>query len=408
MMLKQIIPLFCVILLSYIGFSLALPIFPPLLLDPTQGMLDGELSKQMRNILLGILMAMYPIGQFFGCPILGKLSDRYGRKNILLFSLLGSMPVFCLSALSIQFHYLSLLFFSRFLCGILESNVVIAQASISDLSQNHHQKTTYFGYLVSLSSAGFIIGPLIGGKLTDKDVVSWFNNAIPFWTAAILAAFAFFLIAFLFKETKQRDLTISVNFRDLLRSYFKSFNLKHLKPIYTINFSLYLAIFFFFLFFPVLIIDRFNFTMKDLGYIESYFSLSIFIAPLFISKISKHYTPQKVMFIVGLLLAFFLLVFLLPTSSSGLFFTLPPVGFLCALSFTFMAIMISDRVDDHIQGEALGLNQSVQVFAEALTGLTGGLLASVLIELPILTGVGFCLIATLLLIIHRKKTRVRE
>jgi DHA1 family tetracycline resistance protein-like MFS transporter len=400
---KQAVPLLSVILLSYIGFSLALPIFPPLLLNISQDMLDPSTLKSTRSLLLGLLLSMYPVGQLFGCPLLGKFSDRFGRKIVLLISLISIVPSFCLTAFSLQIKHLPLLFFSRFLCGFLEGNVVIAQAAISDLSQNHREKTKFFGYILSLTSAGFIIGPLLGGKLTDNDLVSWFDNSVPFWSAAIIAAVAFILIALLFKDTKNSDPEVSIDFKSLMISYIKGIQLRHLRLVYVTNFFLYASLFFFLGFFPAYLVDFFGFNAKTLGYAESYLALTIFLTSLFFGLLAKLFLPNTIMKSVGFIFCVSLIIFLIPASPNALVLTLPPLGISCAVSFTYTAIMISDRADAHVQGEALGLNQSVQVFAEALTGLLGGLLAGIFIKLPLIFGALFALVAAFFFITVSKK-----
>src|SRR5690606_15075942 len=156
------------------------------------------------------------------------------------------------------------------------------------------EKTRYFGYLVSLTSAGFIIGPLLAGKLTDSQIVPWFSPSLPFWVTASFAILAFLLIALLFKETKAKDLSISIQPRKLLSSYFIGFHLKSLRSIYLVNFFIYTAIFFFFGFFPVFLVEQFHFSTKSLGYVESYLALAIFLAPLFFNIFTRFFVPKTV------------------------------------------------------------------------------------------------------------------
>ena len=101
--MKRIFPVLVVLFLGYLGFSLALPLFPPLFLDPKHAFLPVETTTTMRRILLGILFAMYPLGQFVGAPLLGKFSDKYGRKPVLLISLILVIPAFIGSALSVLY-----------------------------------------------------------------------------------------------------------------------------------------------------------------------------------------------------------------------------------------------------------------------------------------------------------------
>jgi len=405
---RQAIPIFAVIFLGYLGYSLSLPLVPALFLQQKYSLVDLSIALSTRKFLLGLLLSMYPIGQFFGCPILGKLSDRFGRKPVLLVSLAGVIPFYFLTAFSIQIKSLLLLFISRIITGILEGNMVIAQASISDRSENQKQKAKYFGFLVSIASSAFAIGPLLGGKLSDSSFVSWFNVSIPFWAAGILGIFTLILVWILFSESKEVDKTISIKPKSLLLSYSRGFSFVHLRPIYLANFLLFMAIFFFFAFYPVFLVQRFAFSPTALGYVESYFALPFFISPFFFGKVSQLMTPKKVIQMTGLFLALFFIVFIVPHTPYALIFTLIPLGFFAACLFTFTALSISNQVNAQLQGEALGLNQSLQVYSEAATGILGGLLASIFTAFPIIIAAIFAFSCFLFLMIltHQKKKKM--
>src|SRR5512139_874813 len=77
--------------LNFIGLTIAIPIFTPLCLDQTHGIIAAGTSVPVRTTILGFLLGIFPLCQFFAAPILGTFSDRYGRKKVLLFSLAGML-----------------------------------------------------------------------------------------------------------------------------------------------------------------------------------------------------------------------------------------------------------------------------------------------------------------------------
>src|SRR5476651_1764045 len=123
---------------------------------------------------LGLLTATFSIAQFFATPVLGALSDKYGRKPLLAISLLGTCISFIMFA---EARSIIMLFAARILDGITGGNVSVAQAMISDTStpQNRAKK---FGILGSAFGFGFVIGPAVGGLLNK------FGPTVPFFFAA--------------------------------------------------------------------------------------------------------------------------------------------------------------------------------------------------------------------------------
>jgi len=401
---RQALPILTVLLLAYIGYSMVIPIFPPLLFNPEHGMLPAQHTEATRNIIMGLLIAMYPLGQFFGCPMLGKISDKYGRKKVLLFSLAWIVPCYILSGLAIMYTHISLLFFSRFLCGLFEGNTVIATAAMADISEDHKDKVKNFGWITSVSSSGFIIGPLIGGKLADPNLVSWFNYSTPFWMTAILVTLTWFFVYFRFLETRPYQPDKKLEFNNVIKTLYKSFKIEQLKPIFVGNFSLYLSFFFFFAFLPVLLVRQFGFNSSSLAEVEAYLSIPICLSPLMYRYISRKFSPSQAAAMGGFIFAGSIVLILGFDTPKALIFTLLPPGIGIAIGFTYTTLMISDRVSPDIQGEALGTNQSVLVFAEMFSGLLGGVLAAIWMKLPLVGSVVFALFSAIWLIFRVRKT----
>jgi MFS transporter, DHA1 family, tetracycline resistance protein len=403
---KRIFPLLTVLFLGYFGFSLALPLFPPLFLSPDLNFLPSGITTETRRILLGILFAMYPIGQFIGAPLLGKWSDKYGRKPIILISLIIVIPAYLGSAFSVLYAWPALLFVSRFLSGLLEGNIVIAQAAIADISEDSKTKTKNFGWLVSLSSTAFFFGPLIGGKLADSKIVWWFHYDTPFWCAAALTLVGFAVVALLFRETHQADPDIEVSLKSLIRTFSEGLKYRRLRILFTANFFIFLAIFFFLNFFSAYLVSVYRFSISILGEVNAYLAVPVILGPFVFGQFAKMWSTKKTTQIGSFLLGVSYLIFVLIQSPWSLLFTLIPIGFFMAMGFAFPAILVSDAVSHRFQGQALGTNQSIQVFAEACTALIGGFLMALFNTLPIYLA-AFCGLVGTLALIKYKDQRVQ-
>src|SRR5215217_6300454 len=171
-------------MLDAIGIGLIFPILPALLRDV--GHTDDI------SILLGIMLALYSACQFLFSPILGVLSDRFGRRPILLLSLAGAAIDYLVMAFAPE---LWLLVIGRAIAGLTSANLAVATAYITDIS-SEDERAKRFGYFHAMFGIGFIIGPVLGGILGDY----WVRA--PFLAAALLNAVNFSLALFVLPESR--------------------------------------------------------------------------------------------------------------------------------------------------------------------------------------------------------------
>jgi DHA1 family tetracycline resistance protein-like MFS transporter len=434
---RILVPYAIVILLAYIAFSLPLPIFPEMFLDPVHSIVPGITLKK-RMILLGLVMASFPLGQFFGSPILGRLSDIHGRKKIILISLMGTTVGYLITAFSVHSYSVFGMFLGLAICGFCEGNVTIAQSVVADLtSKEGHQteKAVHFGWINIFISIGFIIGPLMGGQLADPKVVSWFTLSTPFWFAAAMTVVGMGIIFCYSKETLKRELPSSdlePNPRFLrririLRKSPESRNWRRsgkmakksafaeegsfamgaiwngikspkLKNLFVANFFLALGYFAFFRFFPIFLERRFHFTASQLSFVMVYNSLAITAGVIWlIPFLSKRLRPIKALCLFAFLLAISFIICLLPKSPYALLVTLIPLGICLSVVITNGALLISNAAAEQLQGQAMGTLTSVQVLAEIFTGLAGGPLAAFAMTLPLYIGAAMAIVCSFIL-----------
>src|SRR5437868_5332440 len=193
------------IFLDVLGVGVLIPIIPQLLANPRSSfyLLPAGWTFKGGLILLGWLVAIYPLMQFIATPILGQLSDRFGRKPLLGFSIFGTAVGYVLFAIGILHHNIPLLFFSRALDGITGGNLSVAQAVIADVTPPK-DRIKRFALIGAAFGMGFVLGPYIGAKLASPNISfyglfhtpHWFNPALPFWFTAALSLINFLLIIF--------------------------------------------------------------------------------------------------------------------------------------------------------------------------------------------------------------------
>jgi multidrug resistance protein len=144
---------------------------------------------------LGMLITGFSIAQFIATPILGRLSDKFGRKPVLLFCLFGTSLSLALFALA---NSIPMLFLARIVDGITGGNISVAQAVIAD-STTGKDRAKAFGFLGASFGFGFLFGPAIAG------ILSKINLTLPFWCAAVLALAGTILGMVIMKETLPKN-----------------------------------------------------------------------------------------------------------------------------------------------------------------------------------------------------------
>lgn len=218
-MSKPLIVIFVAVVLDAIGIGLIFPILPALLRDVTHA----------ENVAayIGVMTALYAAMQFVFAPVLGSLSDRLGRRPVLLISLAGAAINYLFLAFAPS---LWMLLLGRAIAGLTSANVSVATAYITDISPEH-QRARRFGLFNAMFGMGFIIGPVLGGVLGDH----WLR--LPFIAAALLNACNLLLAFFVLPEsrTPSRE-KIDLAALNPLKPLRWLFSMKNLLPVISVFF----------------------------------------------------------------------------------------------------------------------------------------------------------------------------
>ena len=181
---KALVVILAAVTLDSIGIGLIFPILPSLLREVTG---SGDVS-----LLYGVILALYAFMQFVFSPVLGALSDRYGRRPVLLLSLAGAAIDYLVMAFAPVF---AVLLIGRAISGITSANMSVATAYIADITPEE-QRARRFGYISACFGIGFIIGPVAGGLLGQY----WLRS--PFLLAAALNGINLLLALFVLPESR--------------------------------------------------------------------------------------------------------------------------------------------------------------------------------------------------------------
>lgn len=404
---RSLFPIFFTVFLDMLGVGIIIPVLAPILLDPASGVLPPAHSLATRTVVLGLLGAAYPLAQFFGAPILGAVSDRVGRKRVLLVSLAGTMLGYVLFAFGVVSASLPLLFLSRLIDGFTGGNISTAMSAIADLSDDQ-SKAKNFGLIGMAFGLGFILGPYLGGKMSDPTVVSWFSFATPFWFAALLALINIALVHWWFTETLHTPSLVRVSLLSGVRNLKRAMQMPSLRGMFAVMFLLSFGFTFFTQFFQVFLIEKFSFTQSAIGDLFAFTGLWIAVTQGLLSRpVSARFSPPQVLSVMLLALGLTFPLLLLPERPWGLYVILPIIAIGNGLIQPNATALISSLTDRQSQGEILGINQSVQSVAFIIPPVISGFVVNYDLNLPILLASASCVLswAVFILAVHLPRRR---
>ncbi len=395
--------IFFTIFIDLLGVGILIPVIPQLLANPASPhyLLPAGMTIDQGYLLLGFLTASYPIAQFFAAPILGQLSDKYGRRRLLALSLLGTSLSYVVFALAILWKDIPLLFLSRIFDGITGGNISVAQAAIADVTTPKNRAKN-FGLIGAAFGLGFIIGPYIGGKLADHTLVSWFNASTPFWFAAILSFVNMCFILGRFHETNTHLVTAKLTWSKSLHDIARAFAFKDLRALFAIIFFYGGAFTFFTTFFGVFLIQRFGFTEGNIGDFFAYIGIWIAFTQAVVTRIVAKYVPEHTVLKFALpATGVMIFLFLLPSQSWWFFLIVPLFAIANGLTQANYMGLLSRSAPQNVQGEILGISASLGALSQAVPPILSGYIASrftpeapllVSVVVMILTGIAFAAI----------------
>ncbi|UCH31337.1 MAG: MFS transporter [Candidatus Bathyarchaeota archaeon] len=356
---KGLSPIFVIVLTVFIditGYGIIIPLLP---------FYANEF--QAGPTALGALIASFAIMQFFFSPLLGKASDKKGRKSILLLSLLISFISFAI--FSFANSYLMLLL-SRIIAGIATERAV-AQAYIADIT-DRKTRTKEMGKIGAAFGAGFIIGPALGGAL------SIYGFSIPGYAAMFLTLINILSVISFLPEPqrdKEKKIEITIAGSGYFRGLRDSLRKPLLGPTFLILFIVTVAFSTIPVIVPLLSIDFFNFNSLELSYVFIYIGLiQIVMQGFLINTLSRRLGEEKLIALGPMLMATGTI--LMPIFQNLVIFYL--TNALLAAGFgiinTAIPAFLSKRISPNEQGSILGIASSIASIANIPGPLIIGLI----------------------------------
>ena len=188
---RRFISLFLIVFIDLVGFGIVIPVL----------LLHAEESFGASNLQATLLLSAYSMGLVVAGPILGRLSDAFGRRPVLIYSQIGTLIGFLILGLA---NSLWLLDLGRIIDGLSGGNISTAQAYINDIT-NEKNRARGFGLISAAFGAGFIVGPALGGlvvRLTASiPELAAYSQQAPFFVAAVFSLTSIMGTVFVLKES---------------------------------------------------------------------------------------------------------------------------------------------------------------------------------------------------------------
>jgi len=376
---RPLLIIFLTIFVNLIGFGIIIPLLP-------------YYAEQFgaSPLVIGLLFAAYSLCQLLAAPALGDFSDRWGRRPILIFSLVGTVVSFVMLAMA---HSIVMLFLARIIDGLSGGNISTARAYVADITEPKDRARAY-GLIGAAFGLGFIMGPALSGMLAHVSYTA------PIWAAAALTLVAALMALFWLPETVHRAHAGVGNplsyIPDLLRR-------PAMRRVLTLDFVYWFAFSIFQTTFALFAQRRFQFDVSRTGYFMAGFGvLGAVIQGGFIRPIVKR-TGDKSMFIAGLVFSIIgLLAAAAAHSVTAFALSLVPLAFGMGFGHPTVSSLVSRAGRGDEQGRVQGAASAVESLGRTFGPVWGNASLERYGEAtPFVSGAAFLLLALFVVLGHQ-------
>ena len=371
--------LFFAVLVDLIGFGIVLPVLPFYAADLGA---DG--------LLTGLLYTTYSLVQLVMAPLWGRISDRVGRRPVIILGLLGSAFAYTIFA---RADSLALLFLSRVVGGIGGSTIPVAQAYIADVTPPG-RRASGLGLIGAAFGLGFVIGPALGGVLYGLSPGS--PTAAPGYTAAALClANALAALAWL-PESRRPGTARGTSRFNLGTALAAAARSRQIRLVLAGYLCIAMAFSTLHPTLSLLASERFGMGTRQAGYLFALLGIvSVIVQGGLVRRLVPRFGERRLLGVSGIPLCLGLLLLGMATTTPFLLSALVLIGIGYGGSIPSVLALLSRATDPGRQGAVLGLGQSVGSLARVLSPTMAGALFEVRLALPYLAGAVLILIAAI-------------
>ncbi|MCE2962347.1 MAG: MFS transporter [Chitinophagales bacterium] len=398
-----LLSIFFTAFIDMLGIGIIIPVIPAIFYSEGSSHFAGLVDEKVIRWTFCLLIAAFPFMQFFGAPILGGLSDRYGRKRIIMLSMIGSAVGYSLFSIALYQQSLVILFLSRLIPGFFGGSLSVLFSAISDVSEPA-DKPKNFAIIGMAFGLGFIFGPMIGGVLSDSSKCSWFNLTTPFLLTIFLALLNFTFVWLTFKETLARSKQTKITFYKGIQNVQKALTTINLRTLFSITFLNTLGFSFYTQFFSVFMFEKFHSNTSEVGYVFAWVGFwLVFTQGFLIRKIKTTISPADVVSKTMLVIGFGIIAMIFPSTIVGILVLNFFLALAQGLNSPNLLTLVSGQAQPEQQGEILGINQSMQSLAQTIPPLVVAVFGKNLTTFPFVFGGSMVVIGWMIFVLLFKR-----
>jgi len=382
---REYLVIFLILVTEVLGFSLILPFLP---------LYAQDLGAS--PLVIGLIFTSFSFFQLFSAPIMGRLSDHYGRRPLLIISQISTFVGFVVLGFA---NTLALIFLSRIIDGLFGSNFTIAQAYLSDISSKK-DRSKVFGIIGAAFGVGFLIGPGIGGYLAE------INYSLPSFAAAGVSVLTIFLTVIFLPETVKKKKEGKIKIRIIDLDQFRRFFSNRIISSKLMTFFTFILAHMIFVSMMALYSEKqLGLGPAGIGMILTYIGLNaIILRGVLLPRLIDICGERKLQFIsvISLIIGLTLTAFVTELWMFMISITLFSFG--AGTARPILIGEISRQVSEDEQGAALGVSDSLGSIAQITGPLIGGFMINYFFpgSLPLLAA-GVMAIGFIMMIQNERK-----